>query len=122
MAVARTERQQVDRVFDGAVAAGGSEVAELPVIPNGEVWRITRFGGSEVGSGDGKASVIALQLFDGTAWQTIRGFGVVSTAVEVELARDIRGNGTKKLRVVRQNKSSTSKQIIAWLEGFKAGG
>jgi hypothetical protein len=119
MAVARTERQRVDRVVDGQVAGNGQDVQELAVIPNGELWRITRFGGSEVGTGDGKASVVALQLFDGTAWQTIRGFGIVSTGVEVELARDVRGDGTKKLRVVRQNKSASAKQIIAWVEGFK---
>ncbi len=119
MAVGRTERQKVDRVFDGAVVASGQDVLELPVIPNGEVWRVTRFGGSEVGTGDGKASVIALQLWDGTAWQTVRGFGVASGVADVELARDIRGDGTRKLRVVRQNKSTAAKQIIAWLEGFK---
>ena len=119
MAVGRTERQRVDKVFDGQVAANGQDLQELPVIPNGEVWRITRFGGSEVGSGDGKASIIGLQLFDGTAWQTVRGFGVVSTGVEVDLARDIRGDGAKKLRVVRQNKSASAKQIIAWVEGFR---
>jgi len=117
--IARTERQRVDKVIDGTVAANGQDVQELAVIPNGDLWRITRFGGSEVGTGDGKASVIALQVFDGSAWQTIRGFGVVSTGVEVELARDIRGDGTKKLRVVRQNKSSIAKQILAWVEGFK---
>jgi len=119
MAIARTDRQRVDRIVDGQVAANGQDVQELAVIPNGEVWRITRFGGSEVGTGDGKASVIVLQLFDGSAWQTIRGFGVVSTAVEVDLARDVRGDGAKKLRVVRQNKSAAAKQIIAWVEGFK---
>jgi len=119
--IARTERQRVDKVIDGPVAANGQDVQELAVIPNGDVWRITRFGGSEVGTGDGKASVIALQVFDGSAWQTIRGFGVVSTGVEVELARDIRGDGTKKLRVVRQNKSTAAKQILAWVEGFKVG-
>ncbi len=119
MAVGRIERQKVDRVFDGAVAASGQDAQELPVIPDGEVWRVTRFGGSEVGTGDGKASVIALQLWDGSAWQTIRGFGVVSGVAEVELARDVRGDGTRKLRIVRQNKSAAAKQIIAWLEGFK---
>lgn len=119
MAIARTERQRVDKVFDGSVAASSQDVQELPIIPNGQVWRVTRFGGSEVGAGDGKASVVGLQVFDGTAWQTIRGFGIVSTGVEVELARDIRGDGTKKLRVVRQNKSAAAKQIIAWVEGFK---
>ncbi len=119
MAIGRTERQKVDRVFDGAVAASGQDLQELPVIPIGEVWRITRFGGSEVGTGDGKASVIALQLWDGTVWQTVRGFGVASAVAEVELARDVLGDGTRKLRVVRQNKSAAAKQIIAWLEGFK---
>lgn len=119
MAINRSERQRVDRVFDGQVAASSQDVQELPLIPNGEAWCITRFGGSEVGTGDGKASVVALQLFDGSGWQTIRGFGVVSTAVELELARDVRGDGTKKLRVVRQNKSTTAKLIIAWVEGFK---
>ena len=119
MAIARSERQRVDRVVDGLVAASGQDIQELPVIPNGEVWRVTRFGGSEVGTGDGKASVVGLQLFDGSAWQTIRGFGIVSTGVEVELARDVRGDGTKRLRVVRQNKSAAAKQIIAWVEGFK---
>ncbi len=119
MAVGRSERQKVDRVFDGVVAASGQDAQELPIIPNGEVWRVTRFGGSEVGTGDGKASVIALQLWDGTAWQTVRGFGVVSAVAEVELARDMLGDGTRKLRIVRQNKSAAAKQIIAWLEGFK---
>jgi len=119
VAIIRTDRQRVDRIVDGQVPANSQDVQDLAVIPNGEIWRVTRFGGSEVGTGDGKASVVALQLFDGAAWQTIRGFGVVSTAVEAELARDIRGDGTKRLRVVRQNKSAAAKQIIAWVEGLK---
>lgn len=119
MAITRTARTKVDRVIDGSIAANGTDAQELPVIPNGEVWRVTRFGGSEVGTGDGKASVVALQLFDGTTWQTIRGFGLTSTAVQLDLARDIRGDGTKKLRVVRQNKSAVAKQILVWVEGFR---
>ena len=119
MAVGRTERQRVDKVFEGQVAANAQDIQELPVIPSGVCWCITRFGGSELGAGDGKASLIGLQLFDGAGWQTIRAFGVVSTAVEVQLSRDIRGDGTKKLRIVRQNKSAAAKQIIAWVEGFR---
>lgn len=121
MAVDRTERQRVEKVLDDTVGPNGQDVQELPVIPDGEVWRVTRFGGSEVGSGDGRASAVTLQLFDGTTWQTLRTFGLSSAVAEVALSRDIRGDGKKKLRVVRQNGAGAPRRIVAWLDAFKVG-
>jgi len=119
--MSETTRQLVDLLFDGNVTAGASEISIIGngPIPNGETWRIVKFGGSEVGSGDGVASVIAIQEDNGSGWKTIRGFGIVSNCSEIEIGRDFIGNGTRKIRIIRQNKSGASKQIIAWIMGVK---
>lgn len=116
-----TQRQLVDLVFDGNVVPGASEITIIGSgpIPNGERWQIRKFGGSEVGTGDGVASVIALQKNNSSGWKTIRGFGIVSNCCEIEIGRDFIGNGTRKLRIIWQNKSSASKQIIAWVMGVR---
>lgn len=120
MSVVRINRNRIDVVLDDVVSAAASAVEDLGVIPNNTLWRVIKLGGGEVANGDGKASVIALQISEnGTTWTTARAITVVGNTVELQVQREIKGNGTRKVRIVRQNTSSSSKQVIAWLEGYK---
>jgi len=106
---------------DTAVAAGGSDESVLTGGPlgDGDRWMIQIFGASEAGTGDGIASVVKLQLGRPGNWTTLRSFGLSSTVAEVSLERVVTGNGTKRLRVVRENRSAAGKPIMAWVEAYK---
>ena len=114
-------RVRVDKVIEDNVAASSTAIDELGTpIPDGETWRVLEFGGSEMGAGDNVASSIALQVADdGTTWKTVRGFGVVSACCHNAIDRDFVGDGTRKLRVIRQNNTASAKKIVAWIIGVK---
>jgi hypothetical protein len=118
MAIVRVNRNTVDVFLDASIAGGGTDIFTLPVIPNGDRWRLRLMGMADPATGDGIASIVALQLGPGT-WNTIRAFSAAGTTVQIEIDREITGNGTRQLRVVRQNPSAVAKQIVAWLEGYK---
>jgi hypothetical protein len=104
---------------DDSVLGNSSETDETAVIPTGEVWDLEVFGGSEVGAGDNVASQILLQEWDGVSWTTIRLLGLASVAYELDLKRSYVGDGVKKLRLRRVNKTASAKRIAAYIEGIK---
>lgn len=111
----------VQSILDSSVAASTTDTAIVgpDPVPNGKRVRILRFGGSDVGAGDGIASTVALQWGSGASWETVMGFGLASTAFEVGVGRNFTGNGTKKFRIVRINATGSAKVIIAWVEGYQ---
>jgi hypothetical protein len=117
------------RTFLGVSAAGTpttiagntTDVENVgPVIPAGKRVRLITFGAADCGT-DNEASITALQWGAAGAWETIRAFGLAHCSMEVRLDQDYIGDGTKRFRVVRKNQSSSSRIVLAWLEGFVAG-
>jgi hypothetical protein len=109
-------RELLDKYLDDSVTGSGQDVWSAPDIPADEPWHLTKFGGTA-----GAAAVIGLQLRTGTSpdvWTMIRA-GIGPGQFEFDVDRDYVGDGTKKFRVVRQEKSGSAQQIIAWLEGYK---
>jgi hypothetical protein len=99
--------------FDDEVAASATDIQSSAVVPNGKTVRVNKFGGSDRPT-DGVGSWIVLQWGSGSTWDTIRAGSWGSFCFEVK--RDFLGDGTKRLRLVRQNKSSTDKELFAFIE------
>lgn len=102
-------------MYDSSIAAGVTDVQTTPSIPVGKKVRLQSFGGFDPSIGDGIDSMIAIQWGAGTTWQTIRAGGKV---FEFQIGRDFLGDGAKRFRLVRQNKSASAKIIVAWLEAL----
>lgn len=104
-----------------AIAAGTTAVDTVgPVIPSGKRVRVICFGGADCGT-DSAASIVALQWGAAGAWETIRGFGLAGSSIEVQIGQDFIGNGTQQFRIVRRNQGGASRIVLAWVEGFVAG-
>ena len=102
---------------DDEVTAGSTEITVATgVVPNGKVARVKRFGGTTPRDADGIESLTLLQWGSGGSWQTIRAFA--TSFEDIQLDREFVGNGAKTFRLVRVNRSTTDKPMIAWLEGL----
>ena len=114
-------RVQLNQMIRGNVPA--SDNLKTIVGPNpiavGEVFRLTKFGASEVGDGDGVASEIRLEFGKPGDWEVIRAFGVSSCVAEVVINETRTGTGDKKFQVVRTNNSTSQKKVFAWVNGYK---
>jgi hypothetical protein len=120
----KKNRDKIDVfVMDVVTGGGGSDTTSLgPIIPTGERWRITKLGCGDVANGDGVAAVLELQVRRGSptpTFQPVQAIAVVGNTVEIRDVIEVKGDGTRRLRLVRTNHSAAAKQIIAWCEGYK---
>ncbi len=97
------------------VNAASSHSEDSIAIPKGQFVNLKLFGARDPNIGDGVDSVVSLQWGDDkNGWETIR--SVSGTTLEFEINRTLRGDGSKKFRINRINKSNTAKSIAGWLE------
>ena len=99
--------------FDSVIAADSSDAQLTPVVPNGKKVRLLEIGWSASILDD---SMVAVQWGNAGNWTTIRsGYGTIC----LHLNKDFIGNGTKRFRIIRQNKHATEEKIVmAWLEAI----
>lgn len=110
-----SSKQTIDVLIDSSVGASSTDVYESPIIPSGKTVRILSFGGMDPLVGDGIGSIIALQWGKNGAWKSIR--AISGCTIEFDLKKDFIGDGEKKFRLIRMNKSNSSKVIGAWIDG-----
>lgn len=100
---------------DSTIAAATTNTQETSVPPGGLGLFIVRFGYADpVDAGLG--GIIALQWGSGASWQTVR-VGT-SGSGEYLINTQLPTDGTKRLRLVRQNRGVTAKPMAAWLEAY----
>jgi hypothetical protein len=108
------KKAKQDSTLDNSVAGTTTLTEVLPIIQLGKVARLINFGGYDPVGSDGIGGIISLQWGSGTTWQTIRAGGYGSFDFNWEKGIDFTGDGTKRFRIVRQNRSSTAKVMLAW--------
>ena len=102
-------------MIDSSIGASAS-LAELgEIIPTGKIARLSNFGGYDPIGSDGVGAIISLQWGSGNSWLTIRVGGFGSFDFNWEKGVDFIGDGTKRFRIVRQNRSSVAKVISVWM-------
>lgn len=109
------KKTEINLFFDDNIAASSTDTKLSAIIPTGRKVTLKRFGGCDVAIGDGLDSIIAIQWGSSGSWQTIRG---CSKSFEFEMQRDFEGDGSSRFRLVRINKSSSAKPILAWVDGI----
>jgi hypothetical protein len=112
-------RVNINKYLDDEVTASTTDVTTWDDIPNGETWHLDRFGACAGGD-----ALVALQKRTATGpavWKTVRMFacGAPGGHGEFVVDQDFVGDGTLKLRIVRQEKSGSNQEIICWAEGYK---
>ncbi len=107
------EKTKFDIYLDASVASGATDLQTSAIVPTGKIVRILNFGGFDPLTTDLVHSAIAIQWGSGTTWKTLRSGG--GGTFDFDLKKDIVGDGTKRLRLVRKNNSSAAKNLAAWL-------
>ena len=97
------------------VSAGGTEIIESPIIPNGKVWVIKKFGGAVPNLGDSFSGNVILRF--GT--NIIRVLILTGSSQEIQLNSEVNGNGSDKLNVVLQNPSTNAKDFAFWYDAYE---
>jgi len=123
--MAKDKRAEINVFLSDSVSAGAQDnnIFGNP-IPAGERWRFTAVGGGDESDGAGAASRIELQVSHTGVppWKTITPIIIARGGSKTEaLSRDIRGDGTRKVRVIRKNNTGSAMVIYAWVKGVKLG-
>ena len=112
-ALAKTD---VHLVEQGSVAAGSDEVSTTPIVPLGKVVKVKKFGCMAPALQAATWSYVILQWGNGGGWETVR---VCYGSTEFDVQRDFSGDGSKRFRLVRRNKSTTTAlDMGAWVEAL----
>jgi len=106
-------KNKFDIYLDSNVAANATDIVSGDIIEADKTVRISSFGGFDPNIGDNKASIIAIQYGSGTSWKTIRAGG--DGTFDFKMNIDVKGDGSKRFRLVRKNNSATPKPLICWL-------
>jgi len=107
----------IDLSKDDDVTSGATDITIHPsAIPNNKIARITRFGGACPLDSDGIESLILVQWGSGGSWKTIRAFS--SSSADMIMDKEFVGDGSDTFRLIRVNRSATTKPMVAWLEGL----
>jgi len=104
-----------DLTYDSSVAASTTDIQLSPIVASGKQVRVKKFGGLDPAIGDNIDSLIALQWGSGGSWAAVV---VGSKQFQYEINKVFTGDGSKRFRIVRQNKSIVAKVIYAWVEAM----
>lgn len=108
----------INLIVENTVAQGATAISESAIVAAGKTVRLMRFGGYERSMSANTTGIIALQWGQGASWETIRAGGG-STPFDFVLNRTFIGDGSKKFRLVRQNRDpggTAAKEMVAWIE------
>ena len=98
------------------LAAGSQDTVNHPqAIPTGKIWVVKDFGAVDINKGDNKSSVFILRF--GT--EIIRILSLTGASKEIPIKRDLIGDGSKKINVVRRNESGYDKELPFWITGYE---
>ena len=114
--MAKILKEKITFTLDDSVAANSSDTKLSPIIPEGKIVKILVFGGYDPSINDGIGSIISLQYGNAGNWITLRACGNGTFEFKWQNGFDVTGDGTKRFRIVRQNKSAIAKTIIAWFD------
>ena len=87
----------------------------LPVIAEGEVWKIKSFGACDINIGDHKSSFYLLK------WGNVNvcPISLTGNTIEIPIDRDFTGDSVKKFTIVYKNNSSSAKNLAFWIRATK---
>lgn len=108
--------------FDKSVvlsnSVSGSNNHDLPPIPEGKSWMVTKFGAADC-SKSAKPSIYRLLFGAGETFETVRVICLTTGTFEMPLEKDLVGDGVKFVRLQRVNTENQPKEMPLWLEAYE---
>lgn len=117
-----TDRTRVQIKFDTTVAAGVTDTQLSAIVPSGEVWNLQRIIFAHADSGNNISGGFQVDWGDaGGGWEFLYGAYLTGSTYEIIVGRDFVGDGTKRLRCIRQNldPAGAAKRMTLLIEAFK---
>ena len=100
-------------VEDNVAANSTNNFNYTPTAPSGEVWEIQRVVFADEGINDGLSSFYRVDFGTGANRKKIMQAHLTGNTLNARLQSEIKGDGSKKIRITRTNNSSSAKQMIA---------
>jgi hypothetical protein len=104
-------------VLGNSVPAGVTNT-DLAPIPLGKTWSVTRFGATDCSKAS-KPSIYRLLFGSGASFETVRVICLTTGTQDLSLEKDLVGDGTKFVRIQRENTENQPKEMPVWLEAFE---
>jgi len=112
-------RDRVQVVYNNEVAPTSVVIETSPIIPAGQSWQISRVIFGDRAIGDGMSGGFQVDWGNGGSWEVIAAAWLTGNTMEFKVNRAFTGDGVKKFRYIRLNKSASSKEMFLMAEGFK---
>lgn len=107
-------RERIQIIEDGPVSVGVDEKFS-DIIPNGESWQITRITFADMSKNDSKSGSFKVD-YDGDVLAVAYLSG---GTFALDINRVFLGDGTKRIRLIRESQSNPAKNMLIYVEGFK---
>ena len=103
----------------GFVQANDIDTKLLPRIPDGVEWQIEWILFSDQNIGDNKSGGFLVEWGSAGDWEIVHTGFLTGSISRLALRQAFRGDGTKRLRILRQNNSDVRKRMVVIIAGFK---
>ena len=105
-------------MVDSEVAVGES-ISTMDPIPAGETWQIKRITFGDMSINDSKSGIFKVDYgIDGDRDILAIAY-LTSNTIVIDINRMFLGDGSKQFRLIRESQSNPSKNMLAFIEGFK---
>ena len=106
------------KIVTSSLASGGTDTTDIGPIPLNKKFVIKEFGAIGIIDTDSKSTVYLLQWGVVGNFEDVRAIGVTGNTVALQIGKQFTGDGTKFLRVTRQNPSATAKRCPFWIVAY----
>ena len=117
--MAKISRDRVQVIHDDAVSAGSVDVLTSPIIPNGQIWQITRIIMADKAINDGISGGFLVDFGSGGTREILTAAYLLGNTMIVPISKVFAGDGVKRFRFIRENNAAIAKKMFLMVEGFK---
>jgi hypothetical protein len=110
-------RERVQLIYNDAIS--GTDIQLSPVIPAGQKWQVGRIIFADKNIGDNISGGFQIDWGSSGAWEVVFAGYLTGATHCIEIKQIFEGDGTKRLRMIRQNNSPTAKEMFLMVEGNK---
>ena len=108
------------KIFSNLNSAS-SDTTDSPPIPAGKILVVSRIGGLDINVGNNRSSFYLFQWGTVGAFSIFGAISVTGATMEIALREQLVGNGSKFIRITRQNNelvATPAKRCPCWIKGY----
>lgn len=95
------------------------DVFSAPIQPNGETWQITRIIFADKNIGDNISGGFLVDYGSGATRTIIAQAFLTGNTLDLKMQTLTLGNGSDRLRIIRENNSLSAKKMVCMVSAFK---